>query len=102
VSIDNQVALGTTGIRCTTAGPECRSAADAISQVKCPATLNHDVGILQQLLAVKASEVPLAAPEHHRYDVHRNLVDEPECQRLPPTLPSVTATSRSPASSWRP
>jgi len=24
-----------------------------------------------------------AAPEHHRYDVHRDLVDEPECQRLP-------------------
>jgi hypothetical protein len=30
----------------------CRSAADAIPQVKYPATLNHDGGILQELLRV--------------------------------------------------
>jgi hypothetical protein len=83
VGIDNQVALGTNGQSLNDAPPECRSAADAIWQVKYPATLNHDVGILQQLLPVKTSEVPRAAPEHHRYDVHRDLVDEPECQRLP-------------------
>jgi hypothetical protein len=51
--------------------------------MKYPATLNHDVGILQQVLRVDGPEVPLAAPEHHGHDIHRDLVDQPQGQRLP-------------------
>src|SRR5438477_9061275 len=56
--------------------------------MKYPATLNHDVGILQELLRVEGPEVPLAAPEHHGHDVHRNLVDEPEGEGLPTDIAS--------------
>jgi len=56
--------------------------------MKHPTTLNHDVRILQQVLRVNVTEVPLPVPEHHGHDVHRDLVDEPECEGLPTDIAS--------------
>src|SRR5262252_3880764 len=54
------------------------SAADAITQVQYPIALDHDVRIIEQLLAVDRAEEAPAGAEDHRHDVHRHLVDQAE------------------------
>ncbi len=65
-----------------------------------PSTLNHDLGILQQVLPVNAPEVPFAAPEHQRHDIHRSHFDQPRARACAAYVGGRTATSHSPASSF--
>jgi len=51
--------------------------------VQDPVAPDDQVGILEQVLAGYRPEVALAGAEHHRHDVHRHLVHQAECERLP-------------------
>src|SRR5207237_8107591 len=51
--------------------------------MKYSASLNPHGETPHELRRVDGPEVPLAAPELHGDDVHRDLVDEPECEGLP-------------------
>lgn len=53
------------------------------AQVWDPITLDHHVGVLQQVLTVDATEVPFAGIEHDRRDVHRHLVHQARRECLP-------------------
>lgn len=53
-----------------------RSTAHPITQVKHPVALIDHVRIFQHVLRVDGPEVALAGPEHDRYNVHTDFVDQ--------------------------
>ena len=54
-----------------------------MAQVQHWVTLDEHVRVLRQVLAVDRSEVAPTGAEHDGDDVHRDLVDQARCQRLP-------------------
>lgn len=60
-------------------------------------SLNHHLGIRQQVLHVDRSEVALAGPEHE--DSIRTSSTRPAPSTWPPTSLAAASTTRSPASS---
>lgn len=55
--------------------PARPSATHAITQVEHPTSLDHEFGVVQQVLGVESPEVALAGAEHDGHNVHRDLVD---------------------------
>lgn len=58
------------------------SVADLEAEVQDSTALDHDVGILEQVLSVDLTEVALSVAEHDRDDVHRDLIDQADRERL--------------------
>ena len=63
----------------------CRSdgsAAHPVPQMQHPVAPNHEVGILEQVLAVDRAEVPFSSTKYDRHDVHRHLIHEAQAKSL--------------------